>query len=677
MNDDNDNLKNLIRQLNFKKIKHSLDALPATDDAFMRIARFIYHTDTIVRRRPGDDGIKRDKFLSEIADYYESRGVAIARDTIAEMRVHLLKIDYGYVEIHSVVAQLDSAKLSAEERISGMFAVLDDVIRKTLDHTDKKAEASAGVMGPERNLRDDEGNEYDPNALIHALSIASGDVLMLEAYTKQWFDEDARINIPDLPSPSDEASKAVEANLANARTWRLWKNVDERVRHLGGTLEQYSDNLPDWAKNVRTHVPNIEIFFEFKPEVVAEQYDILANERFDTITKQNLLKLFRETNAAKKVAKNRDKVPLPPRGLVSMDEAISAISISHFTKINTLTSSAGGLLLSERLRGYAVLQLLVVELEKEQKTFFPRVSHARLLQELERCGLNDTVAQTFLKKATFSKTSKDLYDHPLIKTTDGHYYLFGCSLVAADLTKAMFSVLAHENATFEEKGKAFEQATIGLLRNQNLNARTLKVKRGDHNQHEFDYDVAFTWDDYVFFIECKNRSIPAGNPILVNNFNQEMQDHVTQVQRLRQGLIDYPDILTIDFPEAVGKTPVFCILNSLPYAMGKFEDIYVIDDSILARFFSDATFGVTVGRLDGHGPQKREDLKRIWTGSSPSVSDFIKYITNPPQIQIAIKYYEVTGQFQQLSLTAAAGIYDYRRKDLDSEALSALVRDPN
>lgn len=677
MNDDNDNLKKLIRQLNFKKIKPALDALPSTDEAFMRIAILVYHADTIVRRRPGDDGIKRDKFLSEIATYFESRGVAIARSTIEEVREHLLKIDDGYVEIHSVVPQMDSAKLSAEERISGVFAALDTIIRKTQEHIDKKAEAIAGVMGPDRNLKDDKENEYDPNALIHGLSIACGDVLMLEAYTKQWFDENAQLIIPDLPTATNEASKAVEENLANARTWRLWKNIDERIRYLGGSLERYANELPEWAEGIRKHVPNIETFFEFKPEIGAEQYDVLANERFDTITKQNLLKLFRETNAAKKVAKTRDKVPLPPLGLVSIDEAISAISISHFTKIDTLTSSAGGLLLSERLRGYAVLQLLVVEMEKEQKTFCSRISHAKLLQELERCGLTTAVAQAFIEKATFNKASKDLYDHPLIKTTNGDYYLFGCSLVAADLTKTMFSVLAHENATFEDKGKAFEQATIQQLRDQHLNARALKVKRGEHNEHEFDYDVAFTWDEYVFFIECKNRSIPMGNPILINNFNQEMQDHVNQVQRLKQGLIDYPDILTKDFPEAVGKTPIFCILNSLPYAMGKYEDIYVIDDSILARFFSNATFGVTVGRIDGQGPQVREDLKRIWVGSSPSVSDFIEYITSPPQIQIAIQYYEVAAQFQQLSLNAAAAIHDYRRKDLDSEALSALLRKPH
>lgn len=676
MADDNDDLKDIIRQLNFKKLKKILDTMPATDEAFMRIALLSYHADTIVRRRPGEDGIKRDKYLTELGQYYEGRGLASAKDTIDEMRVELLKIDFGYVQIHSVVPQMVSAQFSPEQRISAVFSALDEVIRGTLQDVDTKAAASAGVMGPDRNLMDPSGNTYDPNSVIHGLSVASGDVLMLEAYRNKWFDEEGRIAVPELAAVTESMTQAVEANLANANTWRLWKNIDERVRYLGGNLEQFSQDLPEWTADLKSHLPAISTVFEFTPEIAAEQFDLLANERFDTIAKQNGLKLFRETNAARRNFKTKGFVPLPPLGLVSFDEALSAISLSHFTKIDTLKSNAGGLLLSERLRGYAVLRLFVVDLEKEQDTFFPRVSSARLLLELERCGLTTEVATIFIDKATFGKASKDLYDQPLIKTGDGHYFLFGCSLILADLTKTMLSALSIEGASFEEKGKAFEQSTIRLLCDQGFKARTLKVRRGPNNEHEFDYDVAFTWEEYVFFIECKNRSIPMGNPILTYRFNEEMREHVKQVERLRRGLVDYPDILINDFPEAVGKTPVFCILNALPYAMGELQGIYVIDDSILTRFFTSPAFGVTVGRLDGKGPQTREDLKRIWAGSSPAVSDFLKYISAPPQLKFAVENYEMAGQITQLSLDTAAAVHDFRRKDLNSEALSDVLRKP-
>lgn len=674
MTDSNEKIIEIIRQLNFKKLKKTLDPLPATEDVFMKFALLSYHADTIVRRRPGDDGLKRDKFLIDLGNYYEGRGLESAIDLIEQMRVELLKIDAGYVHVHSVVPQMVSAQFSPEQRISGMFAALDRVIRTALQDVDTKVEASAGVMGPDRNLKDSNGNSYDPHALIHGLSIAAGDVLMLEAYGDKWFDDKKRMVLPTLVPVTESIIKAVDANLFNANRWRLWKNIDERIRYLGGNLEHFTQEFPDWCNNIKTNHTEIKTAFEFKPEISAEQFDILANERFDAIVQQNILKLFRETNAAQAFNNPQGDVPIAPQGYVSFDEAFSAFALSHFTKIEKLDSFAGGLLLSERLRGYAVLRLLVVELEEEQKTYFPIVSLERLTLELQRYGLVSEVAMTFIDKATFGIGSKDLYDQPLIKTLDGNYLLFGCSLFLCDLTKTMFSALSMEGVSFEEKGKAFEQATIKMLRNHGFDARTLKVKRGENNEHEFDYDVAFTWDEYVFFIECKNRSIPMGNPILTYRFNEEMGEHVKQVERLRQGLNDYPDILTKDFPEAVGKKPIFCILNALPYSMGEFEGIYIIDESILSRFFSPPTFGVTVGRLDGKGPQTRDDLKRIWEGSSPKVSDFIKYLSSPPQMKIAQQYYEVTGRIEWLSMDAAAAVYDFRRKDLHGEALSDILR---
>ncbi|NVZ24336.1 hypothetical protein HX881_02170 [Pseudomonas gingeri] len=674
MTDSNEKLTEAIRQLNFKKLKKILDPLPATEETFMKFALLSYHADTIVRRRPGDDGLKRDKYLDDLGEYYEGRGIASAKDLIEKMRVELLKIDAGYVHIHSVVPQMASAQFSPEQRISGMFAALNNVIRTALQDVDTKAEASAGVMGPDRNLKDANGNSYDLHALIHGLSIAGGDVLMLEAYGNKWFDDKKRMVLPALVPVSESIIKAVDANVFNAHTWRLWKDIDERIRYLGGKLEQYSQDLPAWCKDIKSRAPEVNTVFAFQPKISAEQFDVLANERFDTIVQQNILKLFIETNAAQAFKSPRENEPLPPQGYVSFDEAFSAFALSHFTKIEKLNSLAGGLLLSERLRGYAVLRLLIVELEKEQNTYFPIVPLDRLTQQLQRYGLTSQVAMIFIDKATFGIGSKDLYDQPLIKTLDGNYLLFGCSLFLSDLTKTMLSALSIEGVGFEEKGKAFERATIRMLRDHGFEARTLKVRRGENNEHEFDYDVAFTWEEYVFFIECKNRSIPMSNPILIHRFNEEMDEHVKQVERLRRGLNDYPDILTKDFPEAVGKKPIFSILNALPYSMGEVEGIYVIDDSILSRFFSSPTLGVTVGRLDGKGPQAREDLKRIWEGSSPKVSDFIKYLSAPPQIKIAQQYYEVTGRIERLSVEAAAAIYNFRRKDLDGEALSDILR---
>jgi hypothetical protein len=671
-----ENIKRYIRLLNWDKLKKILDALPATEELLNEVAFIAWHTDTMVRRRPDDDGDQRDKLLEAIGKYFQARGVASAVELISAMHAELKKIDAGYVAIHSLVPQMVSAKFSAEQRISGMFAALDHGVRSTLQDIEKKIQESKGVMGPERNLRDAAQNVYDPHAVLHGHSLAGGDVLMLEAFRQQWFDDKGNILLPELEAASPAVTEAVVANLLNANTWRMWKSIDERVRFLGGSLIQFSQDFPEWVAQLKTNNPGVQVntAFEFKPDVGMEQYDIIANERLDTMLVQNLHQLVRGTNVVNKIAAVRNKVGLPPSGLVSLDEAHAAVSLSQMTKLNILQTTAGEMLLSERLRGYAVLKLLVEELEKEQGSYFPRVARSRLITELQNCGLTAEVAECFLDKATFRKSSRDLYDQPLIKAANDDYYLFGTSLVLADLTKTMISCLSNEGHSFSQKGKIFEDSIISLLKKQNLNARTLKVRRGPKNE-EYDYDVAFTWGDYVFFFECKNRGIPMGNPIALYHFNNEMSDHVMQVVRLRQGLIDHPDILEKNFKEAVGKTPVFCIVNALPYSVGKFEDIYVIDDSMLGRFFKSSTFGVTLGRQDGKGPQIRQDIREIWSGSVPTASEFIEYIRNPPQLKLALDNYKIEGKVDRLSLDTFVAAHEFKRNDLDAEGISQSLRE--
>jgi hypothetical protein len=672
-----ENIRKQVRLLDWECLKSILDTLPPTEERFDQIALIVWHSDSMVRRRPGDDGVARDLFLKELGAYYQARGVVTAKELIGEMHVELLKIDKGYVEIHSVVPKMVSAKFNASQRIAGVFSALDHAILTTFQDFDKKVELNKGVIGPDRNLRDAADNSYDPHAVIHGLTVAAGDVLMLESFTEGWFDDRGKILLPDLQPAPQGAPDAVVANLMNANKWRIWKNVDERVRFLGGSLVLHSQDYPDWVGKVKSENPGVEIntVFEFKPDSTVEQFEVLANERFDSVVEQNLHKLIRTTNVEEKISSTRNLVALPPHEFISLDEALAAVSFGHLTKMDIMVASAGGMLLSERLRGYSILKLLTEELKAEQGTYFPRVSRQYLIVELCKSGLNETVAEKFIQNATFGKSSRDLYDQPLIKSTDDHYFVFGVSLALADFTKILISSLANERQNFECKGEAFEEFTISMLKSCGFNARKLKVKRGLKNEHEFDYDVAFTWDDHVFFIECKNRGIPMGNPIATYHFNQEMQGHVKQVERLRQGLNDYPDILEKDFPAAAGKTPVFCIVNALPYSMGEFKDIYVIDDSILGRFFSSSTFTVTMGRRDGKGPQIQEDLRMIWSGMFPSAKEFIDYISSPPQLALAVENYALVPKLEQLSLDSFAAIIDFRRKDLNAEAISRNLRE--
>ncbi|MCO2429631.1 hypothetical protein [Pseudomonas aeruginosa] len=679
MTDKFDEARDAVRRLDWKAFRRWLDANPTVSEKFSETLQIIWQSDSMVRRRSGDDGIKRDRFLEKLSDYFTDRGVSTAADSISEMRTELLKIDRGYVEIHSVVPKLDSAKFTPEQRISAAFAALDIVLRQVLDDFDRKIDATNGVLDVGRNLKALNHEVYDPNSITHGLTLAAGDVVMLEAYQQGWFDTAGCIALPNLEPAEDGSADAVMANLWNANTWRTWKNIDERVRFLDGSLTQISEDLDNWkAKVLAEGGPKIEsdldVAFEFQPDKNHETFEVLANERFDTFSEQNLFKLYRVASPDKLVDQSGDFVELPPTGYVSTDEIHTTLMFSQFTKLDISKANSDTLSIPEILRGYAVLKNHIVLLEREQHTYFPLTTYDNLHAELMRCGLTAHAADSFIGRATFQRSSRDLYDQPLVKTTNNRFYIFGASLLLADLTKILFSSLANFGTSFEEKGEMYEQATIEMLRGHGFNARNLKVSRGNKKEHEFDYDVAFTWEDYVFFLECKNRGLPMSNPIATYHFNNSISGHIAQVKRLQQGLIDYPDILEKDFPEAVGKKAIFCLVNAMPFATGEIHGIYMVDDSILSRFFSSPTFGVTAGQLDGKGPQKRTDLMRIWTGSKPTPQDFISYLARPPQLVLAKENYELAPSICPLSLSACVKISDYRRKDLNSHEISKLFK---
>jgi len=189
--------------------------------------------------------------------------------------------------------------------------------------------------------------------------------------------------------------------------------------------------------------------------------------------------------------------------------------------------------------------------------------------------------------------------------------------------------------------------------------------------------VVFTWDDYVFFFECKNRSIPGNSPITVHYFNHTIQSHLKQVRRLRKGLDDHPDILSDRLPDAVGKKRVFCVLNALPYASPPVDGIYFSDQGLILRFFDSASIGFNRVPLnkDSAAPATRLELARLWKGEVPTAEDFVQYLGDPPQLKIAGAHYRAEVRAELLSKTVVTKIIDLQRKVVEVEGIAAMLRE--
>src|SRR5262249_48194154 len=153
-----------------------------------------------------------------------------------------------------------------------------------------------------------------------------------------------------------------------------------------------------------------------------EVVDYVANERLNDRLGQTLLEMLTETSLAAQAVGIQNGAPLIPGAFVSAAEGHSAVSLSEILSYDIAGDDErpGGLRLVEWLRGYAVLNVLAEERagERKESPVFV-VQRAELLDVLEKCGLTGGTAARFVDRVTLNRSSRDMFDSPLIKTEDG------------------------------------------------------------------------------------------------------------------------------------------------------------------------------------------------------------------------------------------------------------------
>jgi hypothetical protein len=133
-------------------------------------------------------------------------------------------------------------------------------------------------------------------------------------------------------------------------------------------------------------------------------------------------------------------------------------------------------------------------------------------------------------------------------------------------------------------------------------------------------------------------SLSSHDPVQAYYFDLERQSDARQVNRLVDGLRKYPDMLAEHVvPDAVGKTIVPCVLNSLPFSLpGKHDGVFFTDSSLLKRFFQEKNFNVKVPH---HIERNVKLLHRTafhswWAGDKPAPNDLLRQLEEPFQLKL-------------------------------------------
>lgn len=636
------------------------------------------YTDLICKYPCKDFEHRRALFFNELRSYIDAHFGTEAANEVANELALIERIERGYRSILDVLAKCIIGRQPATVRVGGSISracyEYQDLIRrcdKTLTET-KQLNLLSGLR-----VQDDDGNTFSADAVLEGLSEAVAMTLIMEAYKNDLFVGDTVV-LPELPKVGEEERFQSGATQVLALFWRQWQRVDKRRRFLGGEFRVHSGDkkppgIPDAVETLIEYVPPENGLAE------REVYDYLANTRLQDCLVQTFMEMEVEAGLSGKGVGITGGAALPPEQLVSGEEAHAGVSLSEALGYSIVDDDErpGGLRLLEWVRGYAVLKEIAqshtVNNDVSGDAYAVLLAESELVGILQACGLDGDLASQFIARTCLHRSSRDMFDCPLVRVGPSSYLLFAPSVMNLNIALVVLSNLSNRGEELGRKGKAFEQSMREVFRKRGMEVFAFKVRR---DGQEFEYDAVVPWQGHLFVFECKNRSLSGNEPVQTYYFDLEVASQAKQVRRLADALANHPDIIKQEMgSQYVGMKVIPCVLHSLPYSrISDLDGAYFTDASALTRFFDQPYFRIKVPhRIGAATLLHRTAIKKLWKGDEPTAEDFLKQLEEPFQLELSLKHLDISPLQFGLSESEIAVTYELVRTEMTARSVCEAV----
>lgn len=674
----NENLvKNALANLDWNILKRHFDEIGPTEVQFMEVCNHARRCTQLICKYPNKKNeTGRAHFFDEFRAYANARSCIDAVKEITSVETLLGLVEHGYRSIHDV---LDNCPISTHPPVVRVAAAISRAGHQYLDLLSRRDAALAASR--ELNLlsglrlQDDDGNTFSPDAVLDLLAETVAMTIIMEAYKNKWFESGSGIVVlTDLPDIGEKERYEAGATEVLAAFWRQWERAEKRRRYLGGDLRRLTGpERPGYFP------PQIETVIEYRPPEdglsKCEVYDEIAHRRLKDRLVQTFFEMEVEHRISDKAVGISQGAALPPSQYISAKEFHAIVSLSEilgYSIVNDI-ERPGGLRLLEWVRGYAVLQKLAQTRSDKTDTsvadYTLILTESELVGQLKACGLKEDAATRFIAQTCLHKSSRDLFDCPLVRLRDSRYLLFGPAAIHMNIALVVLSNLSNRGEKLGRKGKAFENSMREFFCKQGLDVFTFEVRR---DESPYEYDALVPWEEYLFLFECKNRSLPINDSVQSYYFDLETASEIGQVLRLAKALERYPDIIMEKMgPQYLGRKIIPCVLHSLPYSrIGKTDGVYFTDASALKRFFEQPYLHIKVPHSIGPATVlHRTAIKKFWAGERPIPTDLIEQLEHPFQVEILRKHLEVQPFDFGLSDTELAITYELVHKEMDMRSI--------
>ncbi|MCY1201264.1 hypothetical protein D9M72_127180 [compost metagenome] len=401
--------------------------------------------------------------------------------------------------------------------------------------------------------------------------------------------------------------------LSNTGIWDILQDINYNFRFFN---DNFNENIINEKK---------EIFVKTNP---LHLYAMIAMQRVQAIHSNTIVDQYKSLGS---VLKKMDRTK---KDFIFLQSLFYRL---YFINIEEDKTEYHGLTIKEWFLGFISLR------EISEINEFNTVNIDEIKKYFMKNGISDNKHSIIIDNLSYKKEKRaDLYDTPIIRINNDSYFIFPLSIRYANLEKVLTSIFSKLDIHIIDKGKLFEKNVIETLRKQEKKIRfkvsevNFKVKGEPKPQYQ--YDAVLEWDNYIFIIECKNRSIASTEPISLNQFEIKLDEYINQVNRLESGLINHSHKHKVNLKN---KQIIKIVLNSLPFALDIFDNgTYFIDYSSFLRFFSSKQ--ISLEKVSGQNDFK-QPVSILWSGDKPTVQDFLNYLNQPPQVvyfKDKVRFYE-------------------------------------
>lgn len=644
------------------------------DDAVLEVAlgHATRHTGWICKYPDKKIERKRAAFFGAFSAYVEQRLGREQSQRVNEIVELIGLVERGYREIAAIIDQTDIGKKAPDIRAWSMISrACSEYELVESFHQAALAQATQVNLAQGVRPRDADGKEFSMDAALEGLADGVRLTLQMEAFKNGWFNERDELVLPEPPLIDDVLRFQAGSTQVLAAHWRHWTHLERRRRYLGGRLDvRRGEVIPEPLRS------QIKSWIVYEPDETSgrELFDYFANQRLKHRFAQNLMEIRIQLGASGTGVGSRHGAALPTEQLVSEIEGHALVALSEMLGylVTDDDDDSSGLRLLHWVRGYAVLHDLARENIRRVSTsdrWQVIMDEAQLVGILQSCGLEGAVANVFVSLVCLHRSSRDMFDCPLVRLENGKILLFAPPVLALNIPLAVLSNISTRQGQIGRKGAAFEKATREMLAERGLQPRAFKFRRG---VEEYEYDAVVPFESHIFIFECKNFTLSGGEPSEIYHFDLAISSQARQVKRLAAALERHSDIVAEQLgPEHVGKPIVPCVLHSLPYSRpGPVDGVYFTDFSALGRFFAERHLRIVVPHFIGDARiLHRIAIRDVWGGDRPSAQGLIAMLDNPPQIELLMRFVDFAQFDFQAGLDTVVTTQDLMLQPMTSESV--------